>query len=85
MSVKLLYFQPSLFPAHAARDEAARHEENKGVIEFPVELSVMCYECQTSLFPAILVPSPRSTRRGSQTRREQGGDRVPCGTVCNVL
>ncbi|KAK3102202.1 hypothetical protein FSP39_009584 [Pinctada imbricata] len=27
---------PSLFPAHAARDEAARHEETKGVIEFHV-------------------------------------------------
>ena len=31
-----LPWQPTLFPAHVARDEAARREENKGVIEFHV-------------------------------------------------
>lgn len=29
-------FQTSLFPAHASRDESARKEELKGVIEFHV-------------------------------------------------
>ena len=31
-----MLFQSSLFPAHAARDEAARIEEDKGKIKFVV-------------------------------------------------
>lgn len=29
-------FQSSLFPSHASRDEGARNEEKKGIIEFHV-------------------------------------------------
>jgi len=30
------HFQTTLFPSHASRDEGARNEEKKGVIEFHV-------------------------------------------------